>query len=530
MVAHSSNIICRLLAFVVACILMMQAWPSWGYSGYRFAKVSPEFDALAEKLDSLDQTQQLDGRSAPDVAVLQQLSAQSGEALLQARALYWEVKCRQFTMAPDSMITRLERAHALLPEGYDYDKARIAYQLAGNKQRKNELTEAWQLLNEEVLPGFEHARDSIMLGHAYHLLAMIYNDIEELEAATEAIDKAEECFATMHYPQSKVYFFRALLEEGPRSAQLYRMAIREDSTMVVIVSQAYTNLANLYLQREELDSARLSVQLGLESVERYQPENQLLRAFLLVNDALVDVRLANYVDALQTMQQVEALAGDYLGLGNSAQIFRIISDIHENLGHKDEALAYLKKFLQAQDQQTRRVEQTMAQRSVAREEIHAQQQRIEELTREAQRQRTHTIALIVLFLLVIAMITVTLVHYILKRRAREAENSELRSMLQQETVNELLKQNISDQEELTRIEQLLEQKRPLFLAKLKEINPELTANDLRLCTYISIGMRAKEIATLLSVTPDSVNTARYRLRKKLNLQQGDKLDEFLRKL
>jgi DNA-binding CsgD family transcriptional regulator len=43
-------------------------------------------------------------------------------------------------------------------------------------------------------------------------------------------------------------------------------------------------------------------------------------------------------------------------------------------------------------------------------------------------------------------------------------------------------------------------------------------------------MRAKEIAQQLSVTPDSVNTARYRLRKKLNLKSDEKLDDFLRNL
>ena len=43
-------------------------------------------------------------------------------------------------------------------------------------------------------------------------------------------------------------------------------------------------------------------------------------------------------------------------------------------------------------------------------------------------------------------------------------------------------------------------------------------------------MRAKQIAEMLSVSPDSVNTNRYRLRKKLGLQRGDCLDEYLRRI
>ena len=40
---------------------------------------------------------------------------------------------------------------------------------------------------------------------------------------------------------------------------------------------------------------------------------------------------------------------------------------------------------------------------------------------------------------------------------------------------------------------------PGFFVKLKEISAELTENDLRLCAYVRIGIRAKQIAGMLSV-------------------------------
>ena len=43
-------------------------------------------------------------------------------------------------------------------------------------------------------------------------------------------------------------------------------------------------------------------------------------------------------------------------------------------------------------------------------------------------------------------------------------------------------------------------------------------------------MRAKQIAEMLSISSDSVNSNRYRLRKKLNLSRGDSLDDFVRKI
>lgn len=71
---------------------------------------------------------------------------------------------------------------------------------------------------------------------------------------------------------------------------------------------------------------------------------------------------------------------------------------------------------------------------------------------------------------------------------------------------------------------------PDFFTKLKNISAELTENDLRLCAYLRIGMRAKDIASMLSVSPASVNTNRYRIRKKLGLEKDDSLDDFIRRI
>jgi len=56
-----------------------------------------------------------------------------------------------------------------------------------------------------------------------------------------------------------------------------------------------------------------------------------------------------------------------------------------------------------------------------------------------------------------------------------------------------------------------------FYKNLDVINPNLTTNDKRLCAYIKLKMRSKEIARITSSTPRSVEIARYRLRKKLGI-------------
>lgn len=68
---------------------------------------------------------------------------------------------------------------------------------------------------------------------------------------------------------------------------------------------------------------------------------------------------------------------------------------------------------------------------------------------------------------------------------------------------------------------------PLFFASLKEAYPALSKTELRLCAYIRVGMSAKEIAQILSVRPETVNTSRYRIRRKMQLDPQESLEAIL---
>ncbi|MBE0638428.1 MAG: tetratricopeptide repeat protein [Bacteroidales bacterium] len=69
-----------------------------------------------------------------------------------------------------------------------------------------------------------------------------------------------------------------------------------------------------------------------------------------------------------------------------------------------------------------------------------------------------------------------------------------------------------------------------FFDKLRKADGGLTQNDLQLCAYLKLNLTTKEIARLMNISPESVNTSRYRLRKKLNLNNHITLDEFIHTL
>lgn len=66
-----------------------------------------------------------------------------------------------------------------------------------------------------------------------------------------------------------------------------------------------------------------------------------------------------------------------------------------------------------------------------------------------------------------------------------------------------------------------------FNEKLKANFPGLTPQDLRHCALIRANLSTNETSTLLGISPESVKTSRYRLKKKLNLNQDQGLLDFL---
>lgn len=66
-----------------------------------------------------------------------------------------------------------------------------------------------------------------------------------------------------------------------------------------------------------------------------------------------------------------------------------------------------------------------------------------------------------------------------------------------------------------------------FYTRLKQSHPEISANDLKICALIKLNLSIKEMATILNISPDSVKTSRYRLRKKLKLAADDNLTAFI---
>lgn len=72
-----------------------------------------------------------------------------------------------------------------------------------------------------------------------------------------------------------------------------------------------------------------------------------------------------------------------------------------------------------------------------------------------------------------------------------------------------------------------EQVHPGLIKQFRARFPDIADAELRLILLLKMGVRSREIATMLGISPESVKKTRYRLRKRLNLGEYESLEEFV---
>ena len=69
-----------------------------------------------------------------------------------------------------------------------------------------------------------------------------------------------------------------------------------------------------------------------------------------------------------------------------------------------------------------------------------------------------------------------------------------------------------------------------FFDRLKAAYPQLSQNEIKICSYIRLGMTTKEIASLMNIEVISAESARHRLRKNMGLARTESLTETIARI
>jgi DNA-binding CsgD family transcriptional regulator len=91
----------------------------------------------------------------------------------------------------------------------------------------------------------------------------------------------------------------------------------------------------------------------------------------------------------------------------------------------------------------------------------------------------------------------------------------------------LQKHTILTNQEWEHFRSLFEKVHSGYLQRLKEKLPDLSPAEIRFMTLAKLNFSSKQMADTLGIGTDAVRMMRYRLRKKLNLNEEGSLEELI---
>jgi len=104
---------------------------------------------------------------------------------------------------------------------------------------------------------------------------------------------------------------------------------------------------------------------------------------------------------------------------------------------------------------------------------------------------------------------------------KKITSSELRPLIKK------IENNISLDKDWETFRIHFDQVHPSFFDNLKNNFPSITLSDQKLCAFIKIGLSHKEISRISNLSFDGLKSAKFRLKKKFNLDKNQSLTSFI---
>jgi tetratricopeptide (TPR) repeat protein len=361
------------------------------------------------------------------------------------------------------------------------------------------------------------------------------------------------------YEQALKYHFQAL-------------DIRRDLDYTIRIANSLNNIGRIYMQQKTYDKAIDYLNRALKMNDNRDPD---LTSIIHENLAKVYFSSERYDSALIHAEKTLSLSRDFGTQLGMKVGFELLTDIYSTLGDYESAFYYQQKLLAVKDSILNKEKARQINELQTKYETAQKEKEIALLEKEKEQQALLRNAFLVGLILIgiIGILVYNRQRIKINKNRAELENTRLKEeQLEQEIEfknkqltthtlhlvqkNETMKElknkissiRQSDNGDISKSLQKLrnmvdysfsldedweefrlyfEEVHTDFFDTLKERYPDITPNELRLSALAKLNLSIKETATILGITPDSVKTARYRLRKKLGLETEENLTEFM---
>ncbi len=357
---------------------------------------------------------------------------------------------------------------------------------------------------------------------------------------------------------------------------LKALELRRELGYTIEIANSLNNLGRVSMQMGNYQKALDYLNEAFEVNDGNDPD---LTTIIHENLAKTYRAAGRYDSALVHARETLEQSRDFGSLLGVKVGYELLSDIHKQLGNYKEAVAYQTELMAVKDSILNKEKARQINELQAKYEAEKREKEIALLEEEKEQQALLRNALLAGLILVgiIGVLVYNRQRLKIRKNRAELENRRLEEeklqqdlefrnrqltthtlhLVQKNKTMEKLKEKIGGireqgrgrengeiTKELQKLEHMVdysfhldndweefrlyfEQVHTGFFDELKERYPELTTNELRLSALARLNLSIKETAAIMGITPDSVKTARYRLRKKLDIETEENLSEFL---
>lgn len=376
---------------------------------------------------------------------------------------------------------------------------------------------------KQLIPEIQEVNDLYALPIIYYNLASIYQNKGETSEALDFLNRA--------------------------------ISISEQSNDTSLLSSLYGNSAELYIKTNDIDSARLflgKAVLCSKSIGSVETEMQALELM-----AYIDSLSTDYTSAISTYKLILPLK-DTLYKRKLKHLLQESELRYEN--QKNQSKIALQEKIIRSDKKNKWLFMTLfiilsiavlllvwllllQKKSLLKsKKIHTQQIKLkqleinrilnEEKIQNCEKEKMEE--------------ELSIKERELVTSALQMERSHVELSFIKEKIKDLLNQESINHFELVKLEQTIKLKlkdsdnwdlfyktfnevHKDFFKDIKTKHPTLTKSELKHCAYIRIHLSSVQISSLLNVTIEAVRKTRYRIRKKLELEPNDSLENYLLK-
>ena len=439
-----------------------------------------------------------------------------------------------------------------------------AYELLRNGQRalnKDSVVGAFRKM--QLAKGmFEELNDSDGLFESYVYLGMIYDQIGQRKKAYETMKKTQfrdvkpyQYYSSQYYLRMMAYYTAIYEKNYEKALELNQQTIAfSKKNYPKNITHIYTDLANqveLYFMMKDWKKARLlldSLQQAMPvKQDLYKSQMHLCNAILFKEQGMTDSAYFYYQQCYVYANKYNSYDNLMVSLDELAAIDLQRNDMNAYVQH------HQTKDLLEKEWQGNQLSYKIA---VLQEENALESQRNKMSAKESIRMMGQGCALLVMVVIIIVL-AISLNNLKVKQQLALADKQRLDAAIEYEKMErELLKlkmdkkdqllaearrenvvmglklaeQNDKSVNSLSALERSLSELDKQFVSRLMKRFPTLSNYDVRLVTFIRLGMTSQEIASILNITMSSLHKSRYRLRKKLGLETGNDLEEMIKEL